>query len=167
MTRPTPFIVSDTHFGHKLLADNVLRPWADVDSMNEALIERWNAVVPPTARVYHLGDVVINRRFLALLPRLHGRKVLIKGNHDIFKLSDYAKHFDDIRAYHILGNAWLSHVPLHPAHCRMPFNVHGHLHTNLVRLPDGSPDPRYINVCVEHTNYRPLSWDELEVRLRV
>jgi calcineurin-like phosphoesterase family protein len=89
------FIISDTHFGHQnackfLRKDGVtkLRPWDNAEEMDEALIENWNKVVKPNSRVYHLGDVVINRRALPTLYRLNGDKVLIKGNHDIFKLTD-------------------------------------------------------------------------------
>ena len=38
--------------------------------------------VRPTDKVYHLGDVAINRNGLKALERLNGKKVLIKGNHE-------------------------------------------------------------------------------------
>jgi calcineurin-like phosphoesterase family protein len=155
------WIVSDTHFGHRLLADGVLRPWSNVDDMNAALIERWNAVVQPTDRVYHLGDVCINRRYLhSVLPQLHGRKVLCKGNHDIFKLADYLPYFEDIRAYKVIEQVFvLSHIPIHPQQLnRYRVNVHGHLHEHVL------PDPRYVNCCVEHTNYTPILLDEVRGR---
>ena len=52
--------------------------------------------------MYHLGDVVINRKALSTLYCLNSDKVLIKGNHDIFKLEDYTPHFRDIRGYHLV-----------------------------------------------------------------
>ncbi|MGA1873758.1 MAG: hypothetical protein ACMUHY_08805, partial [Thermoplasmatota archaeon] len=39
-------------------------------------------------------------------------KVLIKGNHDIFKLTDYTKYFRDIRGYHVMNGLILSHIPI-------------------------------------------------------
>jgi calcineurin-like phosphoesterase family protein len=106
-TKPPPsknvFIVSDTHFGHanicKFTCRGVrLRPWDRIEDHDEALVANWNAVVKPTDKVYHLGDVAIAKKSLDILSRLHGDKILIRGNHDIFKLEDYAKHFRDIRA---------------------------------------------------------------------
>jgi len=82
--------------------------------MDEDMIEKWNNVVGPKDKVYHLGDVVINRKAIPTLARLNGDKVLIKGNHDIFKLSDYTPYFRDIRGYHVMNNYILSHVPVHP-----------------------------------------------------
>ena len=97
---PRVFLVSDTHFGHKGVChflredgETKLRPWDTPEEMDEAMVEYWNETVRPNDRVYHLGDVVINRKALSILHRLNGDKVLIKGNHDIFKLHDYTAHF--------------------------------------------------------------------------
>lgn len=154
------FLTADTHFSHAgvcrfLRADgSKLRPWDDPDDMDEALVENWNRVVGPEDKVYHLGDVAINRRGLNVLPRLNGQKVLIKGNHDIFRLHDYAQHFYDIRGSHVLDRLLLSHIPIHPDSIeRYRGNVHGHLHANTIG------DPRYLCVSVEHTNFTPIDFE--------
>ena len=66
---PSVFLVSDTHFGHAgvchfIRNDGVtkLRPWTDPDEMDEEMVKRWNETVRPNDKVYHLGDVVINRK---------------------------------------------------------------------------------------------------------
>jgi calcineurin-like phosphoesterase family protein len=162
------FLVSDTHFGHhgvcKFLKQDgtKLRPWNAIEEMDEAMVEYWNETVSPDDKVYHLGDYVINRRSMGIASKLNGRKCLIKGNHDIFKLSEYAEHFYDIRAYHVLSNMILSHVPVHESQLeRFGVNIHGHLHANRVLDSSGSIDNRYQCVCVEHTNFRPILLDEV------
>lgn len=158
------FLISDTHFGHKnicnfLRADGVtkLRPWNSPEEMDEVMVERWNAVVKPGDKVYHLGDVAINRRCLPTMDRLNGRKVLIKGNHDIFKLTDYTKHFYDVRAYHVLDMFIMSHIPLHTANLgRFKGNVHGHMHEHVI------DDPRYKSVCVEQVDYTPIAFEVVQ-----
>jgi calcineurin-like phosphoesterase family protein len=171
----TTFLISDTHFGHAnicgfMRADGVtkLRPWDTVEEMDEAMISRWNSRVQPTDKVYHLGDVLINRRAFATLSRLNGDKVLIKGNHDIYQLKDYAEHFRDIRAYHVLNGLILSHIPVHDsALYRFGANIHGHLHERRVTLPGSTEiDPRYFSVCVEQIDYTPISLDEVQDRIR-
>ena len=164
------FLVSDTHFGHanicKFLNEDgsKVRPWSDVNEMDEYMVDAWNKIVKPTDKVYHLGDVVINRKALSILDRLNGDKVLIKGNHDIFKLGDYTPYFRDIRSYHVTHisdkrNIIFSHIPLHEESLgRFKYNIHGHLHGNRV-LKSGVVDYRYINVCVEWTNYAPIPYD--------
>jgi calcineurin-like phosphoesterase family protein len=151
------FLISDTHFSHTRIckfvdADGVkTRPFDDPTVMDETMVSNWNSVVKPTDKVYHLGDVVINRKALPILDRLNGKKVLIKGNHDIFKLSDYVKYFYDIRAYHKLDRFLMSHIPMHPDSLgRFHGQVHGHLHRRSVG------DPRYFSVCVEQHNFTPV-----------
>ena len=162
---PSVFLVSDTHFGHagvtRFLRDDgtKLRPWDSVEEMDEEMVKRWNETVKPTDKVYHLGDVVINRKALSIMHRLNGDKVLIKGNHDIFKLEDYTRHFRDIRGYHVMDNLILSHIPVHPdSKGRFRGNIHGHLHARSL------DDPWYQCVCVEQTDFRPILFEEFVKR---
>ena len=117
---PSVFLVSDTHFGHMGVCrftrnDGVtkLRPWDSPEEMDEAMIRAWNERVKPTDKVYHLGDVIINRRAFSTLARLNGDKVLIRGNHDIFRDDEYRQYFRELRAYHVVEGMIFSHIPLH------------------------------------------------------
>jgi len=177
------FVISDTHFGHtnswekfKLEDGSPLRPFTSTEEMDETMIERWNAKVQPQDTVYHLGDVVINKKYLHLVSRLNGRKILIRGNHDIFGDEQYyLAGFEQIHGVRVFVDKFiLSHIPLHPE-CvteRFKVNVHGHLHANEImswQVIDEDivhkPDPRYLCVSVEHTNYEPLHFDEVQARI--
>lgn len=170
---PTTFLISDTHFGHEKTCTvfkredgTPLRPFASAEEMDEIMVQRWNARVRPNDKVYHLGDVVINRKFLNILGRLNGDKVLIRGNHDIFKLEEYSVYFRDIRGYDVKNGMILSHVPIHPdSVSRFGCNIHGHLHANRVML-NGKIDLRYHCVCVEQTDYTPISLEEVYLRIQ-
>lgn len=167
------FLYSDPHFSHagvcKFLAPNgidKLRPWDNPDEMDEALVDNYNRVVRPKDKIYMLGDIAINRRGLKVLSRLNGDKVLIKGNHDIFKLHEYTPYFRDIRGFGTLDGFALTHVPIHPdSLSRWKGNLHGHLHANRVMMPHNeflSPriDPRYLCLSVEHINFTPISLED-------
>lgn len=169
------FLVSDTHFGHagvcKFLCENgvdKIRPWTDPEEMNEAMVKMWNETVRPTDKVYHLGDVVINRKYLPILDRLNGDKVLVKGNHDIFKLEDYTKYFRDIRGSHKMGEYILTHIPLHPDSLARwcGGNFHGHLHTNRVLDMFDEIDPRYFNVSVEQIGFKPILFEDAVKKMK-
>lgn len=179
------FLVSDTHFGHAGVcrfteADGVtkIRPWTDPAEMDEEMIRRWNDRVRPNDKVYHLGDVVINRKALPTLRRLNGDKVLIRGNHDIFRDDEYREYFRELRAYHVLNGMILSHIPLHPESLgRFGTNIHGHLHTNRVKKIVGvdvrtgefkystENDVRYHCVCVEQTDFAPILLEDVYKRI--
>lgn len=144
-----------------------IRPFETVEEMDEHMVDRWNSVVGEFDTVIHLGDVVMNRRYLNLiLPRLKGKKRLVAGNHDVFKLREYTDHFEDIRgAYPRLdkefGYVLMTHIPVHPSSKgRFHANVHGHLHANNL------DDSWYMNVSVEQIDYTPLEWSELISRLK-
>lgn len=172
------FIVSDTHFGHHSFYNgkfrksdgSIVRPFASVEEADTVMVERWNTVVGPEDKVYHLGDVAIPRKSLKTLESLNGRKVLIRGNHDIHKLADYAKYFKDVRAFHVLNGCVFTHAPLHPMSLgKFGCNVHGHTHSDIVRrqseIGGMERDSNYLNVCVEHTGYTPLTLDEVFARI--
>lgn len=175
---PNVFLTSDTHFGHLGVckfteADGVtkIRPWTDPEQMDEDMVRMWNETVKPTDKVYHLGDVVINRKALKIMHRLNGDKVLIKGNHDIFRLEDYTPFFRDIRGSHVMNGMILTHIPVHESNLyRFGTNIHGHTHTNRVMMHDvrhGSViDPRYFCVCVEQTDFKPIALEEVMKRIK-
>jgi len=79
------WFTSDTHFGHAGVIKHAKRPFADVQEMDAAMVDRWNAVVQSQDTIYHLGDFSFYRTRNdneALLRRLHGQKHLVYGNHD-------------------------------------------------------------------------------------
>lgn len=179
----TTFYISDTHFGHDACCTRFkredgtpLRPFSCAQEADEEMVRRWNAVVSPNDKVYHLGDVAMRKQFLSVLDRLNGKKTLIKGNHDIFEARDYLKYFKEIHAvrYPETREFVLSHIPLHPHSVRERYkiNVHGHLHANRITKDNSKGqmtkiiDPMYFNVSVEQIDYTPISHDDLLVKIR-
>lgn len=149
-------------FGHRKLADGVLRPWTTTEEMDRDMIALWNATVKPEDKVFHLGDFCINRRALPIIKELNGRKVLVKGNHDVFRLSEYTGFeggFENIEGSVVFVDCILTHIPVHEHQlARFKLNVHGHTHRDVVMLP-GAPlrtiDDRYICVSAEQIEYKP------------
>ncbi len=182
---PSVFLVSDTHFGHEKTCTvfkredgSPLRPFSSAEEMDEFMVKAWNERVRPNDKVYHLGDAVISKKNLEIFSRLNGDKVLIRGNHDIFKLKDYTEYFRDIRGYHVMNGLILSHVPVHPESlARFGANIHGHLHANRVKKIKGVDtetgnliysdeiDVRYHCVCVEQTDFAPILFEDVLKRI--
>lgn len=169
------FVIADTHFGHRSLVEGKLldngtrqqmaggrhTDFASVEEHDEAMVERWNSVVCPSDKVYHLGDVCMSKKSLPIIGRLNGKKTLIAGNHDIFNTREYTPYFTNVRGSRVIGDVILTHVPVHSGELRehggrFSGNVHGHLHRNKF-----SEWWNYINVCVENWDYTPVSLDEI------
>lgn len=183
---PATFLYSDPHFGHQgvckfMRNDGVtkLRPWDTAEEMDEHLVKVYNERVKPNDKIYFLGDVVINRKALKTLARLNGDKVLIRGNHDIFRDDEYREYFRELRAYHVMNGLILSHIPVHEASLgRFGCSIHGHLHSNRVMKAKGinyptgeiiysetEIDPRYHCVCVEATDFAPILFEDVIKRI--
>lgn len=163
------WFISDTHFGHAATFEKFqkvdgtpLRPFTSVDEMNSTMIKNWNNTVGKDDLVYHLGDIVMNKKYLPLIGACNGRKRLIMGNHDQEHVTEYLKYFENVYGVKVLKGLILSHVPLerHSVVPRMGVNVHGHLHG--FDIPDGA----YYSVCVENINYTPISLEDLKERIK-
>lgn len=170
------WVTSDTHFNHENIIKFCNRPFGDAKEMNGALVEKWNSVVQPWDKVYHLGDVYMGGGFsrestLKLLKSLNGHKRLILGNHDNGKDQILREVFEKIDVWRMFPEfgILLTHVPVHESTLRegrfsgqgkpqlKMLNVHGHIHTN------PSPEGPYKCVCVEQINYTPVNIEELRI----
>ena len=84
------YYISDLHLFHKNAIEFDNRPFQTLEEMHEAILNNWNERVTNGDMVYILGDLSYrgrNEDLIALVARLKGRKVLVKGNHD--DVSDY------------------------------------------------------------------------------
>ena len=95
------YYTSDLHFGHENILRLCNRPFASVEEMDEALIERWNKKVHKNDVVYMLGDIIWKKSLLEqYMKRLKGIKILITGNHDTWAKdkATYA-NFEKVMSY--------------------------------------------------------------------
>jgi calcineurin-like phosphoesterase family protein len=155
------FFTADTHFGDHRTINIQRRPFADVATMDAALIAGWNAVVGPEDSVWHLGDVARRPDAVAdLLARLNGRKHLLRGNNDPdatlaaegwASVGDYAEITVEER------NLVLCHYPFRSwnGQHRGAINLHGHSHGRL------KPMPRQYDVGVDPNGFAPVRLAQL------
>lgn len=181
------FVTSDTHWCHRNIIRYSKRPFRDVDHMDEELIRRWNAKVPPEATVYHLGDFGANKRIqrlLTILRRLNGKIRWFLGNHDRWLLNppphqreikdQYKEVLDHVEwfmpyAFHESGAPngkiiTMCHYGLdvwNKSH-HNSWHLHGHSHGSLL------PGKRLrMDVGVDcHPNYEPFSFFEIQDRMK-
>ena len=92
------FFISDTHFSHGNIitfkddSGKIIRPFDSIKEHDEHIVQCWNEVVGPQDHIWHLGDIAMHKRDLAILDRCNGHKRLVPGNHDICKMKDYMKY---------------------------------------------------------------------------
>ena len=166
---PNTFLIADTHFGHEAIIRYERRPFADAAEMDTHLLANWNAAVAQDDLVYMLGDFALAsaERVRALLHALHGRKLLILGNHDRKHPAAWWQDagFHWVSPYPILAeeNLLLSHEPLY-VNANMPYaNIFGHVHGNPA-YKDASG--QHVCVSCERIGYTPLALEALRTRMQ-
>lgn len=132
--------------------------------MNHKLIQNWNSIVNKNDTIYHLGDFGFAKgdQLYQIFDSLNGNKILIQGNHDQHgkKLPWFSKCNNCIIT---LNNKkiYLSHYPDDQIQkSSVDFYFHGHCHNT---LPNTKTK---IDVGVDCWNYAPVSFEQLEVKMK-
>lgn len=186
------FVTSDTHFFHSDLLgidDFAPRPFPDVKTMNETIIQNWNNKVGTDDTVYHLGDIALyftkpavrsHQAVLDVLNHLNGHLILIKGNHDsraLFKYlasHNYEYHGQPKFTFHDVGvllkydhrQYYLTHYPMMLGIVKQIINLHGHIHHYTVPIKEninvGIDSPELAYLTPQPQFGEPLNFAEIE-----
>lgn len=162
------YFTSDLHLNHRAAVTMCQRPFADVAEMNRSLIGNINARVHPGDTLYILGDVAhkgtveeANR----LIAQIHGKKVLVRGNHDRVYDPGLFESVHDFLEVHLNGHSLsLMHYPM----VEWPKSRHGslHLHGHQHNMPEYNEQQRAqgilrYDVGVDANHYFPVSLNEI------
>ncbi len=159
------FLIADTHFGHENIIKYENRPFDDLKDMDEVMIKKWNSVVGKDDIVYHLGDVSFynKEKTKAIISRLNGKKILIKGNHDKDSNQWWRDvGFFEVSEYPIILNEWviLQHTPPTYINEAMPYYyIYGHVHNTEMYQTITKTS---ACVCVERWDYTPVDIEEIK-----
>jgi calcineurin-like phosphoesterase family protein len=158
------WFTADHHFGHARIIELAKRPFASVETMDEAMVERWNARVEPGDLVYHVGDFSFADH-TPYLKRLKGQKRLIVGNHDH---SNRLKKAEGWSTVDNMLHLTLDDTPIVLCHYGMrvwnrshhgALHFYGHSHGNL------PGDSQSLDVGVDCWDFQPVSLAEIKARL--
>lgn len=146
------YYVSDLHFGHKRLLDVERIMFKSIEEHDEFIIAAINRVVKQTDTLYILGDIGT----IEYIPRLNGRKYLIRGNHDKRGMNEYLGYFVEVYTtpIYIAENIVLSHAPIKVNDSVL--NVHGHLHGSVLASNN------HLNLSINEIDYKPMSLETLQ-----
>ena len=174
-TQYKTWFISDLHFSHAsslyfhperreaagiTLEELQSNKFKAIEKFDEWLIDKWNSTINKRDFVYILGDFCLGNkeRTKFILNRLHGRKFLIKGNHDksCQGLENYFEWVGEIKEVKFTHNQYpfidpdetfaveLCHFPM-IAWNRRPHgtcHLHGHTHGALDSYNEDSQELR-------------------------
>lgn len=161
------FFTGNLQFGRPSAIKEFKRPFANVDEMNEALVQNWNSVVTDEDVVYVIGnfawDPTTAEEMLALL---NGQILIVPGEmeHPIEELDDNDNMPDGTSLTEQIftceeDKVTVSYWPL----MEWPHKSEGHY------LFFGYPNPKYktdhkkklVNVACDFWAYKPQSFDSI------
>jgi len=178
------YFTSDMHFGHEAILKYCNRPFANVEEMNQKLIENWNKKVPEDGIVFNLGDFAWGGYpfWKSMREQLNGKIILIKGNHDEKNLTQTgAQELFEFVTYQMKiqiegRKIYLNHYPFlcYAGTYRdangLEYQAFGHVHSgpgakgmDIERL--SMLFPTQYDVGVDNNNYEPISWSELNDKI--
>lgn len=162
---------ADLHLGHNNI-HKYRSKFSSAEEHHNTVFENLATTVRKSDTLYLLGDVAFDFHWLSKIKGINCRhKKLICGNHDTERgitMKHLVDVYDSVHALYCKRNYWFSHCPIHPQEMRGREGcIHGHLHDKKVKMEDPTtssvviPDSRYLNVCLEHTGYKPVTFEEL------
>jgi calcineurin-like phosphoesterase family protein len=158
---------ADEHYGHDNIIKYCTRPYADVKTMNRALIQNYNRVVTDDDTVYHLGDfgffsmdsLNVLRKFV---QQLNGTKILILGNHDRLPAQEYVEAgFRSAHTFLEVDGYLLTHDPCNTIIYPERRWLCGHVHTFFKHCNNT------INVGVDQWAFAPVTKDEVDTLFKL
>ena len=169
------FLTSDSHYGHYHICKYCHRPFQSRSEMDQTLIKNWNAVVPEDGIVVHCGDFMLPhnediKEYNKYLNQLHGRVLLLRGNHDRASLDWVSDKLIAVRDQAMIVvdgvKIFAQHYPC--AAFNGDYHVYGHIHT----LADGTcygvdgdvakvMRKNTYDVGVDQNGYTPVSYWQL------
>lgn len=173
------WFTSDLHFWHKNICKYCNRPYTDMESMNQAIVNNWNSVVKEDDTVFLLGDMGFCgiEKLRPLMSQLKGKIYLIQGNHDSDKVvgrlyeEDIIEDFFKLIEVTITGDEECPDQQLTLCHFPMidwtnkekgAWMVHGHQH----QLPN-TPSCSYAHwdVGLDKNQMTPISFEQLKINI--
>ena len=166
------YFIGDLHFGHQGI-EKFRTQFPNEQVHRQYVMGCWEGIIRKRDVVYVMGDAAFTQDGLDDVGKLPGRKILVRGNHDLLPTEAYLAVFAEVYGALAYKGMWLTHVPIHPSELYGRTNVHGHCHRggpqDIVQCPStvrghsvGSM-ATYFNTCAEYlpTPYVPIRHDEM------
>lgn len=167
--------ISDIHLGHRNIC--AYRPqFSSPEEHDEFIFDNIMSTINKRDTLWMLGDSCFTMERFAMIEAIASKVGVfhyIPGNHDtdnglrqtMYKEMVKRDFFSKTGSMFKHRGLWLTHPPIHPEELRGCINIHGHTHQVQMRHENGDLDKRYVNVCVEHTNYAPISLEQVRERI--
>jgi calcineurin-like phosphoesterase family protein len=162
------FLTADQHLGEDRM-ELMGRPFDGKEEHIDYIRRKHNSIVSTDDLVYMLGDVCYQKtpELLSCLADFHGRKILIRGNHDRgITDEEFKRYFEQVipegQGIELDGPEgiplYLTHYPSRSRPDR--FNLVGHIHSAW------KYQLNMLNVGVDVNHFRPINLEKIPFYLK-
>ncbi len=167
------YFIGDLHFGHTGI-HRFRTQFPSEQVHRQFLMDTWSDTITKRDVVYVMGDAAFTQEGLDSIGTLAGRKILVRGNHDLLPTESYLNVFEEVYGALAWKGLWLTHIPIHPSELYGRTNIHGHCHRggprevhsnlNSFRGVQLGATATYFNTCAEHlpTPFEPIEYHEMK-----
>ena len=173
------YFTSDLHFSSMVMVEKKLRPFKTIDKMNEVLIKNINARCNEDDILIHVGDLAQygnDRTFggVKIKPKEYINKIRpmvvnIEGNHDpnnrvksvCTSMRTTMGKFKSVSIGHFPSTDPLAKGSFKPG----DVHIHGHVHSGPIFTIDKENQVLNVNVCCDLWKFRPISEDDLVIKI--
>ena len=157
------YATSDWHLGHKGIADRFRTEFSSDAAHDHYIVDQAAKILTKRDTVFYVGDMSFTIEGLGLIEQLPGKKILIRGNHDVLEEEHYREVFDEVHGAYRYKGCFITHIPIHPMELYRGYNVHGHCHRGGPRETQrGEEWEKYYNVIGEYNEYKLVPWKKIE-----
>ena len=162
------YFIGDTHFGHNGV-HNFRKDFSSDDEHNDFIFNNIMSVSNKRNDIFLMGDICFDIKYFHYVEEISknfNSVKLILGNHDFERASapninDYLNLNISIHGFIKYKEFWLSHAPIHPEELRGRINIHGHVHYKNI------DDARYFNVSCENIGFKPISLENIRLKVNL
>lgn len=164
MCQSEVYVAADLYLGYNNIIRRNNRPFMNVEEMNKLLLKNWNDTICSDDIVYFLGDISYGESAKDIdywLKRLSGNIVFIKGDDDFSEDIEFLLDYVTVD----IGNRHfcLVHNPADAPEDFDGWTIHAHNYSHdLQKHPFIDRERKTINISLEATEYRPVSFTEIE-----
>lgn len=170
------YFIGDLHFGHSGI-ERFRTQFPSEAVHRQFVMDTWTDLIRKRDVVYVMGDAAFTQSGLDSISTLAGKKILVRGNHDLLPTEAYLSVFAEVYGALAWKGLWLTHIPMHPQELYGRTNVHGHCHRG---GPEGvhlsgadfrgnvtGAKATYFNTCAEYlpTPYQPIEYHDMTERI--
>lgn len=157
------YVTSDWHLGHTGISNKFRNQFEDDHHHDHHIVETARSYLTKRDLLICVGDMAFTVEGMEKIQSLPGRKILVRGNHDVLPEQWYRDTFEAVHGAWSYKGFWITHIPIHPMELYRRPNIHGHCHAGgPAELQTGEKYDKYFNAILEFNDYKPVLFNNIK-----